>query len=252
MYKIPASTLFMGKNLVFVPECHSTNTLALQLCQQSATSEGTMVITDNQTQGKGQRGNSWEAKPGQNLTFSVILKPTFLKASEQFQLNRSVSLGLYDFLCEKFGAWVKIKWPNDMIVQNKKVCGILIENIIQGSVIEWSVVGIGLNVNQTSFGSERAGSLQMFTQADHDLDQELSNLLSCIEVRYLALRQGKTEQINKDYKQALLGIDEKRKFRLQHHEVEGIIRGVDTVGRLMLQTLEGDQVFDIKEIEFVY
>jgi BirA family transcriptional regulator, biotin operon repressor / biotin---[acetyl-CoA-carboxylase] ligase len=242
----------MGKNIVFMPECHSTNTLALQLCQQRGTSEGTVIITNNQTQGKGQRGNSWEAQPNQNLTFSIILKPSFLKASEQFQLNRSVSLGLYDFLSEKVSTAIKIKWPNDMVVQNRKVCGILIENVIQGSSIAWSVVGIGLNVNQTEFVSERAGSIRMFTNLVHDLDQELTKLLTCVEVRYLALRQGKQEQMNMDYRQALLGIDEKRKFKSQGQEVEGMIKGVDAVGRLMLQTDQGDKVFDIKEIEFVY
>lgn len=252
MYKIPASTLFTGKNLVFVPECHSTNTLALQLCQQTGTSEGTVVITNNQTSGRGQRGNSWEAKPGENLTFSIILKPTFLKASDQFLLNQCISLGLYDFLTQKPLHDVKIKWPNDMLVENKKVCGILIENIVQRDSIQWSVVGIGLNVNQTEFAFGRAASLGTFSRFALDLDKELHQLLACIEVRYISLRQGNVDLLKKNYNEGLLGFQECRTFKVQQEELEGIIQGVDAVGRLILQTQQENKVFDIKEIEFVY
>ncbi len=87
MYKIPANTLFMGKNLVYVPECHSTNTLALELSQRTSVAEGTIVITDNQTNGRGQRGNEWFSEPYKNLTFSLIVKPTFLKPIDQFNLT---------------------------------------------------------------------------------------------------------------------------------------------------------------------
>lgn len=235
-----------------MPECHSTNTLALQLCQQTGTSEGTVVITNNQTSGRGQRGNSWEAKPGENLTFSIILKPTFLKASDQFLLNQCISLGLYDFLTQKLLHNVKIKWPNDMLVENKKVSGILIENIVQRDLIQWSVVGIGLNVNQTEFAFERAASLQTFSGFALHLEKELHQLLACIEVRYLSLRQGNVELLKKNYNDALLGFQERRTFKVQQEEMEGIIQGVDAVGRLILQTQQENKVFDIKEIEFVY
>lgn len=235
-----------------MPECHSTNTLALQLCQQTGTSEGTVVITNNQTSGRGQRGNSWEAQPGQNLTFSIILKPVSLKVSEQFLLNQCISLGLYDFLTQKLPLEVKIKWPNDMLVQNRKVCGMLIENILQRDAIQWAVVGIGLNVNQTEFASGRAASLRTFTGFALDLEKELHQLLACIEVRYLSLRQGNVDLLKKNYNDALLGFQERRTFKVQQEKTEGIIQGVDAVGRLMLQTEQENKVFDIKEIEFVY
>jgi BirA family transcriptional regulator, biotin operon repressor / biotin---[acetyl-CoA-carboxylase] ligase len=252
LYKIPASTLFTGKNLVFVPECHSTNTLALQLCQQTGTSEGTVIITNNQTSGRGQRGNSWEANPGENLTFSMILKPAFLKASEQFLLNQCVSLALYDFLSQKADYEVKIKWPNDMLIQDRKVCGMLIENLVQRDLIQWSVIGIGLNVNQTEFASGRATSLRTCSGFAFILVKELHQLLSCIEARYLSLRQGNVDLLKKHYNDALLGFQKTRKFNVQHEEIEGIIQGVDAVGRLMVQTQHENKIFDIKEIEFVY
>ena len=148
MYKIPANTLFVGKNLVFVPDCPSTNTLALQITQQSPAKEGTLVITDNQTAGKGQRGNVWEAEPRQNLTFSLILKPGFLAVSKQFYLNVVICLALKDYLMEKISRTVYIKWPNDILVHEKKISGVLIENQLQGAHISNSIVGIGLNMNQ--------------------------------------------------------------------------------------------------------
>src|SRR4051794_34289976 len=103
----------MGKNLVFVPECHSTNDLALQLCQQSAVLEGSVVITLNQTKGRGQRGNSWETEPGKNLTLSLIVKPAFLAIQDQFMLNVISSLGVLDYLRDSSTSKLHVKWPND-------------------------------------------------------------------------------------------------------------------------------------------
>eukprot|EP01137_Pigoraptor_chileana_P015025 Opistho-2@5140 len=109
-----------------------------------------VIITDNQTAGRGQRGNVWEASIGENLTFSLILKPNFLKASEQFQLNVAVSLGVLDCLSEYIDEDLKVKWSNDIYFQNQKMGGILIENTLQGYQIGYSVIGIGLNINQAA------------------------------------------------------------------------------------------------------
>ena len=127
MYKIPATTLFLGKNLIFMPECHSTNDTLLLLCQKENLPEGTLVITSSQTAGRGQRGNVWEAQKDKNLTFSFLLKPSFLPVIKQFYLNIFVSLGISDFLTTISGEKVQIKWPNDILLQEKKVSGILIE-----------------------------------------------------------------------------------------------------------------------------
>jgi len=251
LYKIPAHTLFLGKKLVFVPECDSTNTLALRLCQQPGTMEGTVVITDHQTAGRGQRGNTWEAHPGQNLTLSIIFKPTFIEPSRQFQLNRAVSLGLLDFLTKKVHAEVKIKWPNDMIADGRKICGILIENIIQGNKLNFSVAGVGLNVNQTNFSSDRATSLRLLVGSEIPLAQALEELLVALEYRYMMLKRN-VQQLDRDYHHALMGLEEKRKFKILNDEVEGMITGVDETGQLKLQTTAGDQRFGFKEIEFVY
>src|SRR6185369_12885123 len=105
---------------VFVPECQSTNTLLLDLASKSALPEGTVLITSNQFAGRGQRGNTWQAAAGMNLTFSVLFKPSFLAVKNQFALTMVASVAVFDFLKEKNVEGVKIKWPNDILVGKKK------------------------------------------------------------------------------------------------------------------------------------
>ena len=191
MYKIPANTVFIGKNLIFMPECHSTNTFALNLCQQnSKPADGTVVIAAYQSAGRGQRGNTWIVEPGKNLTFSVILFPTFISPAEQFQLQVFTSLAVYDYLIQKGISHVSIKWPNDIIINDKKVCGMLVENQLMGNNITATVVGVGLNVNQTHFSNDGPTSLSQVTTNEYELNDELHNLLHALEVRYLQMRQG--------------------------------------------------------------
>src|SRR5688572_5475237 len=193
----------MGKKLVFVPECPSTNTLALQITQQSPVKEGTLVITDHQTAGKGQRGNVWEAEAHQNLTFSLILKPGFLAINKQFFLNIVICLALKDYLKEKTPDLTYIKWPNDILVHEKKISGILIENQLQGPSILHSIAGIGLNINQRNFTAPSAISLAMLTGNRFELEEELPVVLGFIESRYLQLRQGNYDQLMNLYLGAL-------------------------------------------------
>lgn len=251
MYKIPANTLFVGQSLVFMPECHSTNDEASRLIQHEGTMEGTTVITGNQTAGRGQRGNTWHSESGKNLTFSIILKPTFLAVSDQFYLNMIVSLGVYDYLKTLFDEDVKIKWPNDILVKDKKVCGILIENQISGHKIQHSIIGVGLNVNQEKFELERAGSMKLFHDQEFELQQVLEGVLEKIESRYLMLREQLTEKLSVEYKSALYWLDEAHVFSSRQKLFEGKITGVDEFGRLTIETDTGVKYMSVKEVEFV-
>ena len=250
MYKIPANTLFVGKNLVFVPDCPSTNTLALEMSQQSTAKEGTIVITDHQTAGRGQRGNHWEAEPRQNLTFSLILKPNFLAVNKQFYLNVVLCLALKDYLKEKTSRTVHIKWPNDILVHEKKISGVLIENQLQGHGIANSVAGVGLNVNQKNFGTSTATSLSLLTGSTHDLSEELSELLSLIEGRYLQLRAGDYDLLMEEYLACLYRRHERRTYSSTDSTFEGEIVDVDEWGRLRIRTNDGLKVFNVKEIRY--
>lgn len=251
MYKIPANTLFIGKNLVFVPECHSTNDLALQLSHESATPEGTVVITNHQVAGRGQRGNAWEAQPGQNFTLSLLLKPGFLAVRDQFYLNIFTSLAIREYIQEKTTQPVTIKWPNDVLVCDKKVCGILIENQLQGSRFLNTIIGIGLNMNQKTFGVDTASSVSVVTGQDFDLVAELEYLLVKIEQRYLQLRQQQVAVLMKDYLSTLYWIGEHRTFSALGVEFKGTISGLHETGKLVIETQQGARYFDIKEVVYV-
>jgi BirA family transcriptional regulator, biotin operon repressor / biotin---[acetyl-CoA-carboxylase] ligase len=250
LYKILANTLFFGKNVVFVPECHSTNTLLLDLAQKTSQPEGTLVITNKQTQGRGQRGNGWEAEEGKNLTMSLLLRPTFLSIKDQFYLTIAVSLGVHDFLVDRLVGDVKIKWPNDVVVDEKKITGILIENSLAGERLQQSVVGIGLNLNQKVFSVGTATSMALETKKEFDLSAELNFLMESIEKRYLQLRSGKHKELKEDYLKNLFRIGEENTFVANSKNFIGTIEGVDEAGKLKVNSNGVVSYFGLKEISF--
>lgn len=238
MYKILTDTLFIGKELVHLPMCHSTNDIASDLLARGRP-EGLVVVADHQTQGKGQRGNSWAAAPNQNLTFSLVLRPTFILPSEQFSLNIIISLALWDWAREQ-GLAAELKWPNDLYVDGRKMAGILIENTLKGHAIDGSVVGIGLNINQVDFGSLLATSLRLETGQQGMLPEVLASLLCRIEARYLQGKQGKLPQLRMQYEQALLGMGEWRWYEVEGSRVEGCLQGVTVQGMVLITNKKGE------------
>jgi len=242
----------MGHSLVFMPECHSTNNEASQLIETSSNvPEGTLVITNDQTSGRGQRGSSWLSETGKNLTFSLVLKPIFLTARDQFYLNKTISLGLWDYLSRALTAGIKIKWPNDILVSNKKICGILIENHIQGQHIQHSIVGIGLNVNQSNFSLPTATSMKLQGDAEFLLEDVLTELLGCLETRYLQLRSGKFDGLSNDYADTMYWIGEMHLFKKKEDIFEGVITGIDLFGRLKVNVDGTTEYFEVKEVQFL-
>lgn len=252
MYKIPAKTLFMGHSLVFMPECHSTNDEASRLIESNTNVvEGTVVITNKQVSGRGQRGNTWLTEHGKNLTFSILIKPSFLLAKEQFYLNKVFSLGLFDFLMKNLSGEIKIKWPNDMMANGKKICGMLIENHLQGQQIKYSIVGIGLNVNQQNFSVATATSMSLQRGEEFLLEEALPELLECLEMRYLRVRSGKFDELDCEYEKSLYWKGEKHVFKKPDEVFEGIISGVDESGKLKVNVDGTTEYFDLKQIQFL-
>ena len=237
-----------------MPTCHSTNDIATQMIQSGKNVfEGTVIVTDNQTAGRGQRGNTWEASVGENLTFSIIFKPNFLKASDQFQLNVAVSLGVFDFLSEFIDEGLTVKWSNDIYYEDQKMGGILIENTLQGYQIGHSVVGIGLNINQTQFSNLRATSLRNITQNPqrYDLSEMLKKLLESIEKNYLRIKNQEYESLKVRYLANLYRFGEYHYFRKNGQQFLGKIMVIDDTGKLGIETQGMILYFDFKEVEFV-
>ncbi|RYG09111.1 MAG: biotin--[acetyl-CoA-carboxylase] ligase, partial [Chitinophagaceae bacterium] len=149
------STLFVGQNLIKLSAVDSTNNFLKNLVSNSEPlPEGTVIMADDQYAGRGQQNNVWKAEPGKNLTFSLLLRPTFLRLNQQFLLNMAVSIAVNDVLGGLLGSTVSIKWPNDIYFRNLKMGGMLIENNIVGNGIKTAIIGIGSNVNQQNFEAE--------------------------------------------------------------------------------------------------
>ncbi|MCE2957810.1 MAG: biotin--[acetyl-CoA-carboxylase] ligase [Bacteroidota bacterium] len=251
MYKILANTLFLGKNVVYVPECHSTSSLLLELTNKTNLPEGTIVITDNQTRGRGQRGNTWEAAPKMNLTFSILLKPTFLLVGEQFAITQAVSLALADYLRQRGAVPVKIKWPNDLMIGEQKVAGILIENTLAGNSIQQSVVGIGININQQAFEVPTATSLGLAMGKSFSLPHEWESLVEKLEQRYLQLKNSSKQSLEANYLEQLYRFGQRSLFEVDGRQVLGTIESVDANGRLLVAIDGETRAFALKEIRFL-
>ncbi len=253
MYDSCTKTLIFGKKIVYLPTCHSTNDIAAELVRHEKVAEGTVIITDEQTAGRGQHGTSWLTNRGQNFTLSLVLMPTFLSLSEHFLLSQSIALGIRNYLAD-FVSTIRIKWPNDLYISDLKVGGILIENALQGTRIAHSIVGIGLNINQSSFPAVAAGrvtSLRLETGQTFHLAEQLPRLMLELEKSYLKLRTGHVEGIRREYNEHLLGIGQKRIYGVGGQLIEGTILGVSLTGKLRLELDNGEiREFDIKEIKW--
>jgi len=165
--------------IIHLKEISSTNSYLKELVLSSKKKELWTVFTDYQTAGKGQKGNSWESERGQNLMFSTVLYPSFLKANEQFRISELISLTIKGVL-DNYVDNISIKWPNDIYWKEKKIAGILIENMIQGENIMYSIIGVGLNLNQETFYSNAPNpiSLHQITDDLYDTEQILSLIMA--------------------------------------------------------------------------
>ena len=164
-----------------VSQTASTNTYLSRLA--ATLPGGTVIYTPSQTAGRGQKGNSWESEDGKNLTFSMLLKRPPVKARDQFYLSEAAALAVVEALTVEAGDGFSVKWPNDVYWQDKKICGMLLENSLDGSDIATCIVGIGLNVNQERFVSDAPNpvSLINITGREHDLEALLKRVCSRIE-----------------------------------------------------------------------
>jgi len=249
LYKILAKPPFRTNHVHFLPSCHSTNETAQQLVQGGA-DEGTLVITDYQTAGKGQAGNEWQSDPGKNLTCSILLKPEFLAIKDQFLLTVTSSLALKDYLEQHLPGEVKIKWPNDIYFKGKKIAGILIENVLARNKIVNSIIGLGLNINQTEFIGFSATSMAIELDNTIALPEVLDSVYNHFAAKYLQLKCGEISQLMDSYHRSLYWLNEEHEFS-SDHTFSGEILGTDRFGHLIVNTQNGQRQFQNKEIRFV-
>ena len=253
MYNSIQDTLIIGKKVINLPTCHSTNDIAAEIVHAGLFDEGTIVITDNQVKGKGQRGTQWVAEPGQNLTFSVILQPDFLPIVDQFLLSQVIALAVRLFVGE-YVLDAKIKWPNDIQANGKKICGTLIENAIQGSRLTSSIVGIGVNINQLVFSTPYATSIAREIGERMVVTEAFEKLARFIDHFYLKLKsQTHNDQIRSEYLSHLYGHKETVTFRHNDKIMQGTVAHITQQGKLVMQLLSehGTLEVGLKEIELL-
>jgi BirA family biotin operon repressor/biotin-[acetyl-CoA-carboxylase] ligase len=250
LYKIPANTLFIGQKLIYVPECHSTNSLLSELAERSELPEGSTLITHHQKEGRGQRGNRWETEAGLNLTFSLLLRPVFMEAKDQFQLNMAVSLAVAEALQSSIPQPIKLKWPNDIFAEDKKIGGILIESQLQGLNLSSCIIGIGINVNQREFAYPSASSLSNFAGTTLDLNGTFQQLLESIEREYIKLRSV-AASLKRRYLASLYKFNEPHRFATPEQDFIGEIFDVDDDGRLCVAQGKKTGKYSFREIRFL-
>lgn len=233
-------TLFIGQHCIGLETCESTSSYLAQL-PASEVWEGSCAMTHEQTKGRGQLNNSWESEPYQNLTFSCLLKPKFLLAREGHFLTMTVALGITDALKAMGIHTAQIKWPNDLMLQGRKLAGLLIESRLHGENIDSAIVGIGLNINQQSFLTPNAISLLQYTGLHYEVSAVFVSVVEHLEKRYFQLKNRSFEQLSQDYHAQMFGLNQCRNFRdLQTEEAfEAYVEGVHKEGGLLLRDMNG-------------
>lgn len=239
--------------IIHIRETNSTNNYLKELLQTQNVDEGTVVWADFQSAGKGQRGNGWESEAGKNILFSIVLFPGFIKAGEQFILSQIVSLAVANCL-QEYTEGISIKWPNDIYWNEKKICGILLENTILEDNIGHSVAGIGININQENFRSDAPNpvSLKQITNRDYNLEEILKTVVDNINVYYQQIKIGKTDSLIKQYKESLFRKDGYHLYNDGISDFLARIQDVDSSGLLILKTKEGEERhFAFKEVKYI-
>jgi BirA family transcriptional regulator, biotin operon repressor / biotin---[acetyl-CoA-carboxylase] ligase len=245
-------TISLGYPLVQLQSVDSTNNFASQYLKQGNIEEGTVILAVHQTSGRGQGSNTWVSEKGLNLLFSIILKPDFLPAYKQFYLSMAVALGIQGYI-SALGIPALIKWPNDIVVDKKKLAGVLIENTILSRNLSYSVIGIGVNVNQVIFppGLPDPTSLALEAGRSYDLSGALKELLSSLEVPINKLYQGNHSEIKSAYLNRLWLMNTEATFNDQTGRFRGRIVDIADNGELMVIRKDGViRTYGFKEVVF--
>lgn len=213
----------------------------------------TLVVADDQTRGRGQVGNSWETEKGKNVTFSLLCHPEFVRPSRQFLLSQCIALAIQDTL-GKYVDGVKVKWPNDIYVGDKKISGTLIECDLMGKSIANCIIGTGINVNQTTFVSDAPNptSLALLTGREYDREEVLGSVVEKFQTLYEMLREGREEEISAMYMRCLYRREGMHRYSDVRGEFMAEIAGIEPTGHLNLRFENGNVVrYEFKEVKFI-
>ena len=233
--------------IIQLKETDSTN----RWLQENGGEEDVAVVTDYQSAGCGQKGNVWESEAGKNLLFSILIHPQNVPAHRQFVLSELIALAVSDVL-GKYTEGICVKWPNDIYWHDRKICGILIENRLQGKGIRDSILGVGVNVNQDVFRSDAPNpvSLKMITGREYDLRVLMDEIMASFSRYYCLVEQGEYEHLHEEYLQSLYRREGFYPYRDASGPFEAKISRIEEDGHLVLTDTDGrSRRYAFKEVE---
>lgn len=240
----------LGRKILQIERVDSTNNYVANLMNVGKIEHGTVILAEEQTQGKGQRGAQWLSKAGENLIFSIYLDTANLSVREQFSITQFSSLSVVNTL-KKWNIDADVKWPNDIYVSGRKIAGILIENQVKGERLNGTIVGIGLNVNQTEFGELVTTSVKLEKGMFISIQEVVFSLLEELNSTWELLENGQLEQLNNRYLEKLWLLNQPALFKDSQGEFTGIITGITENGFLQVIRNGVPKTYDLKEISFV-
>ena len=241
--------------IIKVNAIDSTNTYLRKMCNKELVVDYTIITTKEQTKGRGQMGAVWRSEKGKNLVFSTFKNLKYLKIENSFFVSMVTSLSILKALKETDIPNLKIKWPNDILSEKHKICGILIENVIKNNKLSSCIVGVGLNVNQTVFKNlPKASSLKLITGKHYDLDELLIKIIKHMQHYFMRLDKGELSELKREYEVELFRKNKPSTFKdTEGNMFSGFIKGVSSSGKLnVLLEDEITQEFDLKEIQLLY
>ena len=242
----------IGIQKIRLTSVDSTNNFAAKLINDGIAEHGSVILAENQTNGRGQRGSEWQSQKAKNLLTSFIFKFETLDPEFLFRINAFVSIALIDFL-SSYGIDAQIKWPNDIMVNSNKICGILVENKLAGNSLAYSIAGFGLNVNQIEFDRlNNVTSMFLEKNQEFDLDTLWLSIISFFQKwEVFITSKHRAENLHAMYQNNLFGLGEKRQFQVRSEVFEGVIKGVNMHGFLILQIGKEIHYFQSKEVVFL-
>lgn len=241
----------IGKVQLRFNSIDSTNKHAIELLSKIRPKEGTAIIADFQTDGKGQVDSKWQSNSNENILMSIILYPESLAVTNQYLMSCMISLSIRNVLSSILIDWeIKIKWPNDILCGDKKIAGILIHNTLKGKKLKSSVVGMGININQRYFPSDIPNATSILLESGDAVQiEEVRELLfEELDKRYNNLYKNE-EKIRQEYLQNMYGLGVEKNFQRANGLIfNGRITGIDGHGFLMIDGPNGMEKFDVKQI----
>ncbi len=242
----------IAKRFIILEKVDSTNNYAMGMVQNDACNSGDAVFAMEQTKGKGRRNKSWISDREQGILLSIVAEMQWLPVPEQFRLSVAVALGCHDFVSKYIKKDVKIKWPNDIFINDRKAGGILIENVIKGNLWQWSVIGIGININQQNFETNGllAISFRQITGQLYNVIELAKELHEDVLIRINELQDGRYNMMLETYNKHLFARNKTVKLKKGNVVFETTVQNISSSGELITKDAM-ERSFSFDEVEFL-